>query len=692
MRPGNFFGELKRRNVYKVGVAYAAVGWLLIQIATTTFPVLQIPTSAMRLVVVLVLIGFPIALVLAWAYEMTPEGIQRTHRGDAVPRRPSRRGGAWIVLVTVALAGAAWLFLGLPLPSAWRERLPLSASAKHEGEAAEKSIAVLPFASLSEDKGNAYFAEGIQDEILTRLAKIGDLKVISRTSTLRYKSTPENLLEIAKQLGVAHILEGSVQKSGDRVRINVQLINAQTDTHLWAETYDRTLTDVFAVESEVAQRAADSLRATLTGVEKATLATKPTENASAYDAYLRGLAVVASNRESIEAFTSAADFFDTAVRLDPKFALAWARASIAHSRMYWAGYDRAPARVDKARQAAEKARELQPDAGETFLARGYYEYIIVRDYDAAWSAFKEGVSRLPNNADALLSLSFIERRKGRWAEAVAHQEQAARLDPQSVPVLSQLGITYFALKRFTDAHTIVDRLLGLAPENPQVLAGLARLDLAEGNLAAAETAMRSVAPAPSNDYVFEIQVRLALIAGRHAEAIQLIENAFGQTTGPAGFFAGKYRYLLGFAKELAGDNAGAGAAYEAARAELAKVIEAQPESAETLMYLAFVQAGLADKEAAFAAAQKAIALRPASLDAVASASFEEALARIRARFGENAAVIADLRRLLATNYLGPEQIALTPALLRLDPAWMSLRNDPRFEEIVASLAPKEPPK
>jgi len=681
MSDRNFLAELKRRNVYKVALAYAAVGWLLIQIATTTFPVLQIPTWAMRLVVVLVLLGFPIALVLAWAYEMTPEGILRANRGDAVPKQSSRWGGGWIVLVILALAAAGWLFLGLPLPSTRREQLPLAASAKQEGEAAGKSIAVLPFASLSEDKGNAYFAEGIQDEILTRLAKIGDLKVISRTSTLRYKSTPENLFEIAKELGVAHILEGSVQKSGDRVRVNVQLIKAQTDTHLWAETYDRTLTDVFGVESEIAQRVAESLRATLTGVEKATLATKPTENAAAYDAYLRGLAVVASNRESIEAFTSAADFFETAVRLDPKFALAWARTSIAHSRMYWLGYDRSPAREEKAKQAAEKARALQPDAGETFLARGYYEYYVVRNYDAAWSAFREGVLRLPNNADALLSLSLIERRKGRWAEALAHQEQAMRLDPQSVPVLSQLAVTYFGLKRFTDAHTIVDRLLGLAPENPQVLAGLARLDLAEGNLEAAETAMRSVAPATSNDYVFEIQLRLPLIAGRYAEAIRLIENAFARTTAPADFLSGKYRYLLGFAKELAGDNAGAGAAYEAARVELAKVIQAQPESAETLIYLAFVQAGLVNKEAALAAAQKAVALRPASLDAIASASSEEALARIRARFGETDAAIADLRRLLATNYVGPEQIALTPALLRLDPAWISLRNDPRFQEL-----------
>ena len=480
----------------------------------------------------------------------------------AAQKRSPAKGTQSTGFRTLLVAAMILIGLGVPAlifaPAILKSlRSPISGDKAASSSIPDKSIAVLPFENLSDDKGAAYFADGIQDEILTRLAKIGDLKVISRTSTLRYKSRPENLLEIAKQLGVAHILEGSVQKSGDRVRVNAQLINAQTDTHLWAETYDRTLTDVFAVESEVSQRVADSLRATLTGVEKATLATKPTENAAAYDAYLRGLAVVASNRESIEAFTSAADFFDTAVRLDPKFALAWARASIAHSRMYWAGYDRGPARVEKARQAAEKARELQPDAGETFLARGYYEYVVVRDYDAAWSAFKEGVLRLPNNADALVSLSFIERRKGRWAEAVAHQEQAARLDPQSVPVLSQLGITYFALKRFTDAHTIVDRLLGLAPENPQVLAGLARLDLAEGNLEAAETAMRSVPPAPSNDYVFEIQVRLALIAGRHAEAIQLIEHAFGQTPAPAGFFAGKYRYLLGFAKELAGDNAGA---------------------------------------------------------------------------------------------------------------------------------------
>lgn len=685
MNPGNFFAELKRRNVYKVGVAYAAVGWLVIQVVTSTFPVLQIPAWAMRLAIIVVLLGFPIALVLAWAFEVTPDGIKRTENAGAsdVPAR-KRRG--WIVPVLVALAIGVWLFLG-PLPLNLREKFFGGPRPEQRGETGGKSIAVLPFASLSEDKANAYFAEGIQDEILTRLANISELKVISRTSTLRYKSTPENLTAIAKELGVAHILEGSVQKSGDRVRINVQLINAETDTHLWAETFDRTVTDLFTVESEVAQRVADSLRAKLTGVEKATIATKATDNPAAYDAYLRGLAVVASNRESVEAFTSAADHFDTAVRLDPKFAQAWARASVAHSRLFWARHDRSPARVEKAKRAAEKARELAPNAGETFLARGYYEYMVARDYEAASSAFKEALSRLPNHSDTLVALSLIERRKALWREAVTHQEEAARLDPQSVPVLSQLGITYFALKRFAETHTIVDRLLGLAPENPQVLAGLARLYLAEGNLEAADKAMRSVPPAPSTDYIFDIQVRLPLMAGRHADAIKLIENAFGQTPALTGFFAGKYRYDLGFAQELGGDAAGARAAYETARAELTKVLEAQPASADAHLYLACALAGLGDKEAAYAAAQKAIALRP-SVDALLGASFEEAFARIKARFGDNTAAIADLQRLLSTNYIGPEQIVLTPALLQLEPAWTPLRGDPRFQKLLASPAPK----
>ena len=348
--------------------------------------------------------------------------------------------------------------------------------------------------------------------------------------------------------------------------------------------------------------------------------------------------------------------------------------------------------MEKARQAAEKARELQPDAGETFLARGYYEYIVVRDYDAAWSAFKEGVLRLPNNADALLSLSFIERRKGRWAEAVAHQEQAARLDPQSVPVLSQLGVTYFALKRFTDAHTIVDRLLGLAPENPQVLAGLARLDLAEGNLEAAETAMRSVAAGAKQRLRFRDPgaARADCRPSRRGNSVDRKCLRANDRRRPV-FSRANIDTSLGSPKSwLATTLARARLMKQLARS-WRKLSKRSPNRPRPSCIWRSLRPGWPTKRRPLPPPKKR-SLSGRSLDAVASASFEEALARIKARFGENDAAIADFRRLLATNYLGPEQIALTPALLRLDPAWMSLRNDPRFEKIVASLAPKNSSK
>ena len=684
MDPKHFFAELKRRNVYKVSVAYAVIAWLLVQVASVLFAAFEAPSWVMQAFVTVIATGFLVALVIAWAFEMTPQGMKRTEEispNESIPSWSRRKFAA--LIVTVALLACGLFLLQF---THWN---PASLLGRRLGWAgtSEKSIAVLPFASLSEDKANEYFAEGIQDEILTRLAQISDLQVISRTSTLRYKSAPANLSEIAKELGVAHILEGSVQKSGDRVRIIVQLINAQTDRHLWAETYDRTLTDVFAVQSELAQRVADSLRATLTGAEKATLDARPTENPAAYDAYLRGLAVMASNRETTTAFKDAADFFDSAVALDPKFALAWARASIAQSRLNWSGYDRSAAGAEKARHAAEKAQELRPDLGEGFLARGYYEYLVAHDYDAAMATFREAVARLPNNADALTALSFIERRKGKWSESLANQERAARLDPQNLPVLTQLGITYFAVKRFADAHAIVDRLLALSPENPQVLAGLARLHLAEGNLAAAEADLRAVPPAPNNNYIFEIQVRLALIARRYGDAITVLENALAQPPSTSELFAGKYRYLLGFSKQLSGKTDGARPIFEEARADLEKLMQAQPDSPEAQMYLAFVEAALGNKESALRAGQKAIDLRPATMDVVANAAFAEGLARVKAQLGETDAAVAELERLLKVNYIGPEQIALTRALLRLDPIWDPLRSNPQFQQLSGASKP-----
>jgi TolB-like protein len=328
----NFFAELKRRNVYKVAIAYSVIAWLLMQIATQVFPFLEIPNWAIRLVIMLLALGFPIALIIAWAFQLTPEGLKRTEVADRESAKPSR-DKAWIYVVIVAAGLSVGLFF------VGRYTAPRVTGSP---ESLVKSIAVLPFENLSEDKANAYFAEAIQQEILTPLAKIADLKVISRTSTQRYESKPGNLAEIAKQLSVANILEGSVQKAADQVRVNVQLVNAQTDSHLWAETYDRKLTDIFGVESEIAKGIAESLQAKLTGREEQALTVKATTNPEAYDAYLRGLAFEARSSHSIDDFRKAISFYEQAVQLDPNFALGWARLSRADALLYFSGADTLP--------------------------------------------------------------------------------------------------------------------------------------------------------------------------------------------------------------------------------------------------------------------------------------------------------------------------------------------------------------
>src|SRR5438034_6062162 len=368
----NFFAELKRRNVYKVAVAYAVVGWLLTQVATQVFPFFEIPNWGIRLVVLIIAIGFPIALIIAWAFELTPEGLKRTEVADELPRK-SERNRAWIYVVIIAGAVAASLFF-----------VGRYTSSKQGAEMSEKSIAVLPFENRSEDKANAYFAEGVQDEILTRLSKITDLKVTSRSSTQHYKSVPENLAEIAKQLGVAHILEGSVQKSGDAVRVNVQLIKADNDSQVWAETFDRKLTDIFSVESDVAKAIADQLRVHITRQEEQVIAAKPTKNIEAYDAYLRGLAYSLKTSTTPTNLLAAQKYLRDAVRLDPKFALAWAVLSYVEATGYITqNLQPTVALREEIRQAAETAANLQPNLGEAAFAKAHYYYSCLKDYDTA---------------------------------------------------------------------------------------------------------------------------------------------------------------------------------------------------------------------------------------------------------------------------------------------------------------------
>src|SRR5256884_2387085 len=367
-------------------------------------------------------------------------------RFETVQKRRKRL--RWVATAAALLALAA-IVAGIAIFSRYRARLPLAAP--------EKSIAVLPFENRSEEKSNAYFADGIQDEILTRLSKIADLKVISRTSTQQYQSTPRNLSEIAKQLGVAHVLEGSVQKRGDSVRVNVQLIKAASDAHLWAETYDRKLTSIFDVESEIAKRIAESLQAKLTGREDQALAVKPTDNPEAYDAYLRGRAFEARTSSSFDLLMKAIGFYERAVQLDPNFAFACARLSRVNAFLYFNRVDTASAaRRDAAKRALENAQKLEPNSPETLLALGYYQYWVLLDYDSAKTTFGRVSKMLPGNSEVPTALGLIARRGGHWDQSIAYFEQALALDPRSVELLTQAAETYSMVRQFPAALKLYD--------------------------------------------------------------------------------------------------------------------------------------------------------------------------------------------------------------------------------------------
>jgi TolB-like protein len=464
--------ELKRRNVYKVAVAYAVGGWALAQGIAQVFPVFDIPNWVVRLLVLLIVLGFPIALMIAWGFEATPEGIKSTEVADAAGQRS--RGRTWLYIVVTGVAVSIGLFfLG---------RYTASQKQTETAVALAKSIAVLPFENLSRDPDNAYFADGVQDEILTQLAKIADLKVISRTSTQRFKSSPENLREVAKQLGVANILEGSVQKAADQVRVNVQLVNALTDAHLWAETYDRKLTDIFGVESEIAKAIAESLQAKLSGGEQRALAVKPTNNAEAYDAYLRGLAFETRTSTSADDLQKAVRFYERAVHLDPGFALAWARLARANAQAYFNGLDNTPARRDATERALNTAQKLQPNSPETLLAQAYYQYWVLRDYELAKATFGRVRDLLPGSSDVPAALALIARRQGHWDESVAYWEQTLVLDPRNIEWLKNAAETYGMLRQYPVSLKTYERVLDIVPNDPDTLAVEAKIYQAEGNL------------------------------------------------------------------------------------------------------------------------------------------------------------------------------------------------------------------
>src|SRR6478672_7598268 len=438
----SFFAELKRRNVYKVAVAYAVGGWVIAQVATQIFPFLEIPNWIVRLVIALIAIGFPIALVIAWAFETTPEGIKRTEVADAMVVAPAKGKHTWIYIVIIGAAiSAALFFLGRYTAG--------NNSVAPVARLNAKSIAILPFDSLSRDPDNAFFAEGVQDEILTRLAKVADLKVISRTSTQRFKSAPENLPEIAKQLGVMHVLEGSVQKSNDQVRVNVQLINAMTDAHLWAEIYDRKLTDIFAVESEISKAIAQALQATLTGSEKRSIAKKPTENQEAYELYLKGRFFW--NKRTGEDLHKAIGYFEQAIAKDPDYALAYVGS--ADSYLLLSSYGNISPResLPPARAALEKALALDDSLAEAHASFGLLDTLEL-NLQHALVGYQRAIDLKPNYATAHHWLALGYATLGQFDPGIAEAKRAIELDPLSLIINADCSWIYFNARRFDEAE------------------------------------------------------------------------------------------------------------------------------------------------------------------------------------------------------------------------------------------------
>jgi len=548
----------------------------------------------------------------------------------------------------------------------------------------EKSIAVLPFENLSRDPDNAYFADGIQDEILTRLAKIADLKVISRTSTQHYKSAPENLPEIARQLGVAHILEGSVQKSGDAVRVNVQLIKAANDSHLWADTYDRRLTDIFSVESEVAKAIAEQLRAHLTGREEQEIAAKPTNNPEAYDAYLRGLAYSLKTVNTPANALGAQKYLREAARLDPKFALAWALLSFVDALGYLTqSLQPTIALRDEARQAAETALILQPNLGEAVVAKGYYHYACLKDYDTAVGYFEEARQLLPNSSRIPEALAYVTRRRGQWERSESYFNEVERLDPRNVNLLTQHALSYIYLRRFPEALRKFDQVLDITPDDVDTLVRKAAIAQAEGDLPRAAALLAPLHPNADDSGALETQVYQAILERRPAPFIPRLKEMLTKPDPALGYLNGELRFWLGWTQEVAGDHAAAQESWRQARSELEPFLKEQPENYSLMGDLTLTNMGLGDKAAALALAERAMAVIPIEKDAVDGPLPIEILARVAAQMGEPDRAIAALQKLLSIPYEGPlaVNVLLTPALLRLDPMFDPLRNDPRFQKL-----------
>lgn len=603
----------------------------------------------------------------------------KTHGDSIVSKIKLHKRGVLLTLAVALLVGAAvarFFFFAAPASSP-----------------NEKSIAVLPFENLSEEKSNAYFAEGIQDEILTRLSKIADLKVISRTSTQRYRKKSQKLSEVARQLGVANLLEGSVQKTSDQVRVNVQLIRAANDSHLWAETFDRRVTDIFSVESEIAKAIADQLRAKLTGQEEQIIAARPTDNPKAYDAYLRGLAYTLKTGNSPANTLAAQKHLKEAVQLDPKFALAWALLSYVDALGYLTLTLQPTAALrEETGRAAETALTLQPNLGEAILARGYYYYACLKDYDAAVRYFEQARQLLPNSSQIPESLAYVARRRGQWEQSESYFNEAERLDPRNASLLTQHAQSYMLVRRFPEALRKFDQVLDVIPDDVDTLAQQAGIAQAQGDLIRAGALLAPLNPSADDTGALEIQVYQAILERRPAEMISRLSAILANPDPALGYNNGELRFWLGWAQDVAGDHAAAEKSWRQTRIELEPFLKEQPDNYVLIGDLALVNMALGDKVAAFALSEQAMKLLPLEKDAVDGPAPIEVFARVAAQMGEPDRAITALQKLLSIPSEGAlaSRVPLTPALLRLDPMFDPLRNNQTFQQLTLEPVSKSP--
>ena len=658
-----FFSELRRRKVYRVAAAYVVAAGFIIQIGSATFPAWELPGWALRLVIMLVLSGFPIALILAWAFDVTASGIERAPATE-VPREGTgfvrRRRNLFVLVALGVIVSVAAGFFVLPRLSARK---------------LDKSIAVLPFDNFSDDKENAFFADGIQDDILTNLSKIGDLKVISRTSVMPYRGRGHNVRDIGKALGVTAILEGSVRRSGNRVKVNVQLINATNDQHIWAQDYDGELTDVFALQSDLARKIAKALQAQLSPAEQALVERQPTQSGEAYLLYSQGRDMENRPDRLPEALAKAEELYQRAIELDPAFALAHSRLSRINSWRYHSD-EPLPPRAEKARAAALDALRLQPDLPESHLALGFCYYYIDGDYEKALSEFAIAKRDLPNDSETYLAIGAIERRQGKWKASTANLEKAASVNPKNLWVLEQLAVNYVATRDFARALAIYDRALEIEPQSLSVRSMKVKIAMEwKGDFGPAEQLLANLASRPNPPPIIAVgRINVHIQQRKYREALQILEQAPPTSFKPdashsKAFFEGVIYTLLG-------DEARARPAFEQARTIAEERIRESPRDAPRHAHLGLILACLKEKESAIAEGKQAVELLPESKDALDGPEMTKVLAQIYALTGEKEEAFRLIEHLLVV----PN--GLTIYILQQDPIWDILRSDPKFDELI----------